>query len=74
MLNDVRMADIHLVLLVYLLVYASTYFVPTALLRQNKPFPLLCLGHAQIIRELPEKTQCIFVIHGLATVVKPQTP
>ena len=31
------------------LVYVSTYCVPIALLRQNKPFPLLYLGHAQII-------------------------
>ena len=30
------------------LVYVSTYYVPIALLRQNKPFPLLNLGHAQI--------------------------
>ena len=48
-LNDVRMADIRLASLVYLLVYVSTYCVPIALLRQNKPFPLLYLGHAQII-------------------------
>ena len=48
-LNDVRMADIRLASLVYLLVYVSTYCVPIALLRQNKLFPLLCLGHAQII-------------------------
>ena len=31
------------------LVYVSTHWVPIALLRQNKPFPLLYLGHAQII-------------------------
>ena len=49
MLNDVRMADIHLASLVYLLVYVSTYCVPIALLRQNEPFSLLYLGHAQII-------------------------
>ena len=36
-LNDVRMADIHLALLVYLLVYISTYCVPIALLHQNEP-------------------------------------
>ena len=48
-LNDVRMADIRLASFVYLLVYVSTYCVPIALLRQNKPFPLLYLGHAQII-------------------------
>ena len=43
-LNDVRMADIRLASLVYLLVYVSTYCVPIALLRQNKPFRLLYLG------------------------------
>ena len=48
-LNDVRMADIRLASLVYLLVYVSTYCVPIAFLRKNKPFPLLYLGHAQII-------------------------
>ena len=48
-LNSVRMADIRLASLIYLLVYVSTYCVPIALLRQNKPFPLLYLGHAQII-------------------------
>ena len=31
------------------LVYVSTYCVPIALLGQNKPFPILYLGHAQII-------------------------
>ena len=49
-LNDVRVADIRLVSLVYLLVYVSTYCVPTALLRQNKPLRLLYLGHVQIKR------------------------
>ena len=48
-LNDVRMAYIRLSPLVYLLVYVSTYCVPIAHLRQNKPFPLLYLGQAQII-------------------------
>ena len=48
-LNGVRMADIRLASLVYLLVYGSTYCAPIALWRQNKPFPLLYLGHAQII-------------------------
>ena len=33
------------------LVYVSTYCVPIAHLRQNKPFPLLYLGHAQIIMQ-----------------------
>ena len=37
-LNDICMADIRLASLVYLLVYVSTYCVPIALLRQNKPF------------------------------------
>ena len=49
-LNDVRIADIRLASLVYLFVYVSTNCVPIAHLRQNKPFPLLYLGHAQIIR------------------------
>ena len=31
------------------LVYVSTYCVPITHLRQNKPFPLLYLGHAQTI-------------------------
>ena len=43
-LNDVRMADIRLTSLVYLLVYFSTYCVPIAHLRQNKPFTLLYFG------------------------------
>ena len=30
------------------LVYVCTYCVPIAHLRENKPFPLLYLGHAQI--------------------------
>ena len=34
------------------LVYVSTYCVPIAHLRQNKPFPLLYLGHAQIITKV----------------------
>ena len=33
-----------------LLVYVCTYCVPIARLGQNKPFPLLYLGHAQIMR------------------------
>ena len=47
-LNDVRIADIRLASLVYLFVYVSTYCVPIGHLRQNKPFPLLYLGRAQI--------------------------
>ena len=34
------------------LVYVSTHCMPIAHLRQNKPFPLLYLGHAQIINYL----------------------
>ena len=49
MLNDVRMADIRLASLLYLLFYVSTYCVLIALLRQSKPFSLLYLGHAQIV-------------------------
>ena len=48
-LNDVRMADIRLALLVYV----STYCIPIELLRQNKPFRLLYLGHAKIKRSSP---------------------
>ena len=44
LVQDVRMADIRL----SSLVSVSTYCVPIAHLRQNKPFPLLYLGHAQI--------------------------
>ena len=54
-LNDVRMAEIRLGSLVYLLVYVSTYCVAIALLRQRKPFPLLYLGHAQIINQRSTK-------------------
>ena len=49
-LNNVRMAYIRLASLVYLIVYVCTYCVPIAHSRQNKPFPLLHLGHAQIMR------------------------
>ena len=52
-LNHVRMADIRLASLVYLLVFVSTCCVPIALLRQNKPFRLLYLGHAQIMSLVP---------------------
>ena len=55
-LNDVRMGDIRLASLVYLLVYVSTYCVPIALLRQNKPYPLLYLGHGQIVRN-PDRSK-----------------
>ena len=36
------------------LVYVSTYCVPIAHLRQNKPFSLLYLGYAQIKRHLTQ--------------------
>ena len=49
-LNDVHMTYIRLASLVYV----STYCVPIAHLRQNKPFPLLYLGHAQITRRRPK--------------------
>ena len=39
------------------LVYISTYYVPIAHLRQNKPFPLLYLGHAQITSSSSVKRQ-----------------
>ena len=55
--NEVRMADIRLASLVYLLVYVSTYCVPIAFLRQNKQFPLFYLGHAQIIMIIIIMTQ-----------------
>ena len=48
-LNDVRMADVRLASLVYLLDYVGTYCAPIAFLCQNKLFRLLYLGHAQII-------------------------
>ena len=54
-LNDLRMTEIRLASLVYLLVYVSTYCVPIELLRQSKPFPLLYLGHAQIINQRSTK-------------------
>ena len=44
------------------LVYVSTYCVPIAHLRQNKPFPLLYLGHAQIIIDDKGTIHCLFVL------------
>ena len=44
-------ADIRLASLVYLPCYVSTYCAPIAHLRQNKLFPLLYLGHAQITKQ-----------------------
>ena len=40
------------------LVYVSTYCVPIALLRQNKPFRLLYLGHAQITSCILSRSNC----------------
>ena len=57
-LNDVHIAYIRLASLVYLLVYVSTYCVPIAHLCQNKPFPLLYLGHAQI-KSLPKPKELV---------------
>ena len=51
------------------LVYVSTYCVPIAHLRQNKPFPLLYLGHAQITRIQRGKAQ---VQEGGSHAVKDQ--
>ena len=47
------------------LVYVSTYCVPSAHLRQNKPFPLLYLRHAQI-----KKSECLQNIEQPAATVK----
>ena len=47
-LNDVCVADIRLASLVYV----SKYCVPIELLRQNKSFRLLYLGHTQIKRRV----------------------
>ena len=44
-LNDVRIADIRLALLGYLLVYVSTYCVPIALLRQSTGSPNAVLAN-----------------------------
>ena len=50
-LNGVRMADIFASLRLFTCLFCvTTYCVPIAHLRQNKPFPLLYLGHAQIIK------------------------
>ena len=48
LVRDVCMTDIRLASLVYV----SRYCVPIAHLRQNKLFPLLYLGHAQIKKSL----------------------
>ena len=47
------------------LVYVSTYCVPIAYLRQNKPFPLLYLGHAQII----SRVRFVFSKELLETII-----
>ena len=53
------------------LVYVSTYCVPIAHLRRNKPFPLLYLGHAQIISEGDEVSWGLSLSSGLIIIVKP---
>ena len=56
MLNDVRMADICL-----------AHCVPIAHLRQNNPFPLLYLGHAQIIRKYLSRRSTETLIHAFVS-------
>ena len=58
--------------------YVSTYCVPITHLRQNKPFPLLCLGHAQIIKMIDGSSNSrywvarpIRISWGLVLHVKP---
>ena len=55
-LSDVCLVDIRLVLLVYV----SKYCVPIELLRQNKPFRLLYLGHTQIKRRVFYSVYLVF--------------
>ena len=55
-LNDVCVADIRLASLVYV----SKYCVPIELLRQNKPFRLLYLGHTQIKRHVFHSEYLVF--------------
>ena len=69
-LNDVRMAEIPLASLVYLLVYVSTYCVPIALWRQSKPFPLLYLGRAQIINQGSTKIIIFDLGGGLNSIIQ----
>ena len=80
-LSDVRMADIRFASLVYLLVYVSTYCVPIALLRQNKPFRLLYLGHAQITSVMhvqscyfADQNHCFFGVLFTVAVVVAKAP
>ena len=77
LLNDVRMADIRLASLVYF----STYYVPIALLRQNKPFRLLYLGHAQITSVMhvqscyfADQNHCFFGVLFTVAVVVTKAP
>ena len=65
------MADVRFASPVYLLVQVSTYCVPIALLRQNKPFRLLYLGYAQIKRIL-EIFPIIKNSHDLVNLKKDQ--
>ena len=55
-LNDVCVADIRLASLVHV----SKYCVPIELLRQNKPFRLLYLGHTQIKRRVFHSVYLVF--------------
>ena len=48
------------------LAYVNTYCVPNAHLRQNKPFPLLYLGRAQIINDVTRRGQKISVCYIIA--------
>ena len=51
------------------LVYFRTYCVPIAHLRQNKPFPLLYLGHAQI-KTGTQAQHCFSQIVCVKTLIK----
>ena len=54
------------------IVYVSKYWVPIALLRQNKPIWLLYLGHAQIIKEFSAskmKLMCSFPFPSMRQLI-----
>ena len=55
-LNEACVADIRLASFVYV----SKYCVPIELLRQNKPFRLLYLGHTQIKRRVFQSVYLVF--------------
>ena len=42
------------------LVYVSSYCVPISLLRQNKPFRLVYLGHAQITSDVQDRLETAY--------------